>query len=164
VSSRWLAASQGDQPLFDLFCDDHFVWPLAGPMRMEGRFKTFFHKLLPYPVDGRKTHPQRCGYGVVGIPHAFQTGICLQQNAAMEQFASGSFARRYHFPQHTAFLIREGDTKFGHGGAPSPETTNPWREGEPTWLNLSIEDCQATSSLTALQHVWHSQSEPPLSV
>ena len=27
---------------------------------------------------------------------------------------------------------------------------NPWREGEPTWLNLSIEDCQATSALSIL--------------
>src|SRR2546428_6563289 len=26
---------------------------------------------------------------------------------------------------------------------------NPWREGEPTWLNLSIEDCQATRSPSA---------------
>jgi hypothetical protein len=57
VSSRRLAAGQGDQPLFDLACDDHFVWPLAGPMRIEGRFKTFFHELLPYPVDGGKTPP-----------------------------------------------------------------------------------------------------------
>src|SRR5262249_5663139 len=139
---------------------------LAGPMRMEGRFKTLFHELLPYPVDGGKTHPQRLGYGVVGIPHAFRTGICLQQNAAMEQFASGSFARRYHFPQHTAFLIREGDTKFGHGGAPSPETTNPWREGEPTWLNLSIEDCQATRGASLYRKPWQqsvSEREPALS-
>src|SRR4029453_9200050 len=59
----------------------------------------------------------------VGLPHAFWTHVRLQQNAAMEQFASGPFARRHHFPQHTAFLIREGDTKFGHGGAPSPQTT-----------------------------------------
>ena len=60
--------------------------------RLAGRLKTFFHALLPYTVDGGKTHTQRLGDGFVGIPHAFETRIRLEQNAAMEQFASGPFA------------------------------------------------------------------------
>jgi len=65
-----LAAGPGEQPLFHLSCDGHFVWPLAGPPRLAGRLKTFFHALLPYTVDGGKTHTQRLGDGFVGIPHA----------------------------------------------------------------------------------------------
>jgi hypothetical protein len=86
---------------------------------MEGRLKTFFYELLPDTMDGRKTHTQRLGDGVVGIPQTFWTRIRLEQNAAMEQGARSPFARRHHVPQHTAFLIREGNPKFGHGGAPS---------------------------------------------
>src|SRR5207249_9003975 len=41
----------------------------------------------------------------------------------MEQFARRPFTRRHHFPQHTAFLLREGNAKFGHGKSPSPQTT-----------------------------------------
>src|SRR2546430_17177451 len=41
----------------------------------------------------------------------------------MEQFARRPLTRRHHFPQHTAFLLREGNAKFGHGKSPSPQTT-----------------------------------------
>jgi hypothetical protein len=88
VASRRLAAGQSDQRLFSLPWDGHFVWPLSGPPRIEGRLKTVFHELLPYTVDGRKTYTQRLGDGFVGIPHAFWTRLRLQQNAAMEQCAS----------------------------------------------------------------------------
>src|SRR5216117_3108659 len=54
---------------------------------------------------------------------AFRTRIRLQQNATMEQFARRPLTRRHHFPQHTAFLLREGNAKFGHGKSPSPQTT-----------------------------------------
>src|SRR6266705_1634738 len=123
VSPRWLATSQGDQMLFHLPFDGHFVRPPQGPLWAEGRLKTLFHELLSYAVDGGETDAQRLGNGFVGIPHAFRTCIRLQQNAAMEQFARGSLARRNHFPYDTSFLICEGDKKFGHGGSPSPQTT-----------------------------------------
>src|SRR5437762_10925347 len=41
----------------------------------------------------------------------------------MEQFARRPLTRRHYFPQHTAFLLREGNAKFGHGKSPSPQTT-----------------------------------------
>src|SRR5436190_5324940 len=41
----------------------------------------------------------------------------------MEQCARRPLTRRHHFPQHTAFLLREGNAKFGHGKSPSPQTT-----------------------------------------
>src|SRR5437762_12196567 len=41
----------------------------------------------------------------------------------MEQFARRPLTRRHYFPQHTAFLLREGTAKFGHGKSPSPQTT-----------------------------------------
>ena len=89
MSPRRLATGQGDQLLFDLPGDGHFVRPPPGPPRVESRLKTLFHELLPYTMDGGETHAQRLGNGFVGVPHAFRTRIRLQQNAAMEQFASG---------------------------------------------------------------------------
>src|SRR5437773_5202916 len=41
----------------------------------------------------------------------------------MEQFARRPLTRRHYLPQHTAFLLREGNAKFGHGKSPSPQTT-----------------------------------------
>src|SRR5438034_2326676 len=41
----------------------------------------------------------------------------------MEQFARRPLTRRHYFPQHTAFLLREGNAKFGPGKSPSPQTT-----------------------------------------
>src|SRR2546428_7002915 len=109
--------------LFHLPGDGHFVRPPHGPTWVEGCLKILFHEMLPSTVDGGETHAQRLGNGFVGIPHAFRSRIRLQQNAAMEQFSSGPLTRRNHCPQKTSFLIREGDTKFGHGGSPSPQTT-----------------------------------------
>jgi hypothetical protein len=55
--------------------------------------------MLSYTVESGETHTQRLGNGFVGLPHAFRTRIRLQQNAAMEQLASGPLARRNHFAQ-----------------------------------------------------------------
>jgi hypothetical protein len=123
VASRRLAAGQSAPRRFSLPGDGHFVWPLAGPPRSAGRLTTVVYALWPDTVEGRKTSTHRLGDGVVGRAPAFWPRIRLQYKAAMEQCAGGPLARRPHCPPHTAFLIREGDTTCGHGGAPSPQTT-----------------------------------------
>jgi hypothetical protein len=124
VSPWRLTACQSDQLLFHLPGDLHFARPRHGPPRVEGCRQTCLHERLPDAVDGGQPHVQRLGNFIVGLPHAFPTRICLQQNAGMEQLSSGPLARRNHFSQKKPFLIRQGDEKFGQGASPSPQITS----------------------------------------